>query len=61
MTARPAAEPEGIVGRVAEIDVVHWFIESARRSGGALVLVGDAGVGNSPRLAASGSTTSSEA
>jgi DNA-binding CsgD family transcriptional regulator len=50
MTSRPPAEPEGVVGRGAEIDLLQSFIERAALGGDALVLVGDAGVGKTALL-----------
>ena len=50
MTPGPPAEPDGVVGRDGEIDVLQSFIERACRSGEALVLVGEAGVGKTALL-----------
>jgi DNA-binding CsgD family transcriptional regulator len=50
MTSRPPAEPEGVVGRGGEIDVLQSFIERAGLCGEALVLVGGAGVGKTALL-----------
>ena len=50
MTPRAPVEPEGLVGRGAEIDVLQSFIERAAVSGEALVLTGDAGVGKTALL-----------
>jgi DNA-binding CsgD family transcriptional regulator len=50
MTPRPAADRGELVGRGAEIDVLRSFIDCAGRSGEALVLVGDVGVGKTALL-----------
>jgi DNA-binding CsgD family transcriptional regulator len=50
MTPRPPAEPEGVIGRGAEIGVLQSFVERARNGGEALVLSGDAGVGKTALL-----------
>jgi DNA-binding CsgD family transcriptional regulator len=50
MTPGPSADREAIVGRGAEIDALHSFLDRAGRSGEALVLVGDAGVGKTALL-----------
>src|SRR6187200_1503184 len=47
---RSSADPEGVVGRGAEIDLLQSFIDRARLGGEALVLVGDAGVGKTALL-----------
>ena len=50
LTAGPPPEPEGVVGRDAEIDVLQSFIERAALNGEALLLIGDAGVGKTALL-----------
>ena len=50
MTPRAPAELECLVGRDVEMDVLGSFIERAVDGGGALLLVGDAGVGKTALL-----------
>ena len=50
LTAGPPPEPESVVGREAEIDVLQSFIERAALNGEPLLLIGDAGVGKTALL-----------
>ena len=50
LTAGPPPEPESVVGRDAEIDVLQSFIERAALNGEPLLLIGDAGVGKTALL-----------
>jgi hypothetical protein len=50
MTPGPAADREALVGRRAEIDALHSFVERAGHRGEAVVVVGDVGVGKTALL-----------
>ena len=50
LKAGPPPEPESVVGRDAEIDVLQSFIERAALNGEPLLLIGDAGVGKTALL-----------
>ncbi len=50
MTPGRPAEPDGVVGRDAAIEVLQSFIECAALDGEALLLIGDAGVGKTALL-----------
>jgi DNA-binding CsgD family transcriptional regulator len=50
LTVGPPPEPEGLVRRDVEIGVLQSFIERARLSGEALLLIGEAGVGKTALL-----------